>query len=291
MVAMNVVDQLPHHPTKWVTRHKFHVNITSNMKTAKNYWYLSFVLLIPLLFFSAENALSTLSNNEAQNKGIADAELLEANIAKILIKPAKGEPVLENYPFPLLNPPVTIAEGFDSYDGNLKDKPGSPHLAIDYVQKFGESYQSFPVFSAHSGSAIQGYGKTWGKFVIIRSGVNNRFNKNGESPDFTFNTLYSHLINVPDYIPFIKSDINEEGGIDIESATHIGDAGTTGTTNGIPQLHFEMHEVNTKTKETFRIDPYGIYARLSSGKYPKIGDSLKNLPHYWKSDTPDFPAW
>lgn len=132
----------------------------------------------------------------------------------------------------------------------------------------------------HDGIAFQGFGKTWGKFVVIR--------KRDPAKQIGYNTLYSHLDNIPKNIPFMTSDIDNSKGIFITSNTYIGDASTTGNTKGINQLHLEFHQVNTKNKSTLRIDPYGIYRRLSSGLYPIPGLSLKKLPHYFYSDLPKF---
>jgi len=236
----------------------------------RNIFLAAFVLLIlTVLVFSTKN--NTFVNN-------FDPEKFMANLGRIWIQPSLVEPVLNNYPFPLLDPAITIAEGFEAYDGNLMDQKGGAHWGIDYVQKVDNRFLSFPVYSAHDGVAFQGYGKTWGKFVMIRK-------RDGL---WGYNTLYSHLENVPKDIPYMNSDLETSKGIAIKSGKYIGDAGTSGNTKGINQLHFEFHIVNKKTGQTLRADPYGIYRRLSSGLYPSPGSSLKNIPHLWNGELPKF---
>ncbi|MSR73326.1 M23 family metallopeptidase [Candidatus Parcubacteria bacterium] len=213
-----------------------------------------------------------------------DPEQFSANLARIWIKSSNVEPVLLNYPFPLLSPSITVAEGFESYDGNLGDIPEAPHWAIDYVQKSGDKFLSFPVFSAHDGVVFQGFGKTWGKFVVVRK----RGDLSASRRMQGYNTLYSHLDNIPESIPFMNSDIDNSEGIFLVSGTFIGDASVTGNTKGINQLHFEFHIVDTKTSITLRADPYGVYKRLSSRLYPQPGSSLFGLSHYWSNNFPPF---
>jgi hypothetical protein len=241
------------------------------MKQIKKYSVFPvFFLLIGLFSYYGDNLIPKSLN----------AEELSANLSRIWTQPEKIEPVLQNYPFPQLTPAVTIAEGFEAYDGNLGDKVGGFHWSIDYVQKDGDNYLSFPVYSMHDGIAFQGYGKTWGKFVVVR--------KRDLIKQIGYNTLYSHLDNIPKNIPFMNSDIDNSKGILIASSTYIGDASTSGNTKGINQLHLEFHQVNMKNGITLRLDPYGTYLRLSSGLYPVPGISLKGLPHYFKNDLPGF---
>ena len=206
-----------------------------------------------------------------------------AGIARVWVKPKTTEGVLGNYPFALENPPVTIAEGFEAYDGYLLDKPGDLHWAIDYVKNDNGKFLPFAVYSSHKGVAFQGYGKTWGKFVVVKIR-----DENGNG----YNTLYSHLENVPMHLPFMNSDIDSSKGVEIEAMTYIGDAGKTGNTKGLNQLHFELHKVNGgangESKNTVRIDPYGLYLRYSSGKYPQPGTALFGLEHYWRGNNPGF---
>ena len=234
-----------------------------------------FALTLILLFFTT---ISIYNEDQSLISNI-DPDQIVANIAKILTRPKTTEPYLVNYPFPLMSPEVTIAEGFDSYDGNLGDLPGDLHWGIDYVQNDNGKFLSFPVYSAHDGIAFQGFGRMWGSFVVIRKRDN--FGRG-------FNTLYSHLENVPNTIPYMNSDFNSSKGIPIEAGKFIGYAGKTGNTKGVNQLHLEFHLVDQNNKTTFRADPYGVYKRLSSGLYPQPGDSLEELSHYWNSDFPSF---
>jgi len=239
------------------------------------YLKLTFVLTTLLLFFT----IISFYNEDQLSVDIVDRDQLLANISKILTKPKTTESLLVNYPFSLLSPEVTIAEGFEAYDGNLGDKVGDLHWAIDYVQNDQGKFLSFPVYSAHDGIVFQGFGKTWGKFVVIRK--RDDFGKG-------FNTLYSHLENIPKSIPFLNSDFDSSKGISIKAGKLIGYAGKTGNTKGINQLHFELHLVDKNQNTTFRVDPYGLYKRLSSGIYPQPGSSLKKLSHYWSGDFPTF---
>lgn len=234
-----------------------------------------FVLVTILLFF----VTLSLYNQDQLSINNVDPDQIVANIAKILTRPKTTEPYLVNYPFTLLSPEITIAEGFDSYDGNLGDLPGDLHWGIDYVQNDNGKFLSFPVYSAHDGIAFQGFGKMWGSFVVIRK--RDSFGKG-------FNTLYSHLENVPKNIPYMNSDFNSSKGIYVEAGEFIGYAGKTGNTKGINQLHLEFHIVDQNNKTTFRADPYGVYGRLSSGLYPQPGSSLSDLSHYWNGDMPNF---
>jgi len=235
----------------------------------------------PILFFATILSIIIIFSLK-DNKSITydfDPDSLLANISRIWVKPKVTEPVLENYPFTLMNPPVIIAEAFEAYDGYLGDKIGDYHWGIDYVQFDGDKFLPFPVYSAHAGIAFQGNGKTWGKFVVIRK---------RDDLGKGYNTLYSHLENVPKYIPYMDSDIDNSKGVFIESMAYIGDAGVTGNVkNGINQLHFEFHRVDSN-KKTLRLDPYGLYKRLSSDLYPQPGQSLQDIDHYWNSDLPEF---
>ena len=49
-----------------------------------------------------------------------------------------------------------------------------------------------------------------------------------------------------------------------------------------------MQRKDLKTNERTVIDPYGVYDKVSSGKYPQPGESLKGLEHYFATDEPDF---
>ncbi len=159
------------------------------------------------------------------------------------------------------------------------DTPEDRHWGIDYVRKEDESFLTFPIFSTHEGIAFKGDSKSWGKFVVIR-----KITKDNKG----YNTLYSHLDNVPDYIPYMNKGISDSDGIFIENNIYLGEASTTGNTKGIPQLHFEFHIIDTKNNNTLRADPYGVYKRLSSNLYPQLGLTLENVNHYWMKNQPDF---
>lgn len=219
----------------------------------------------------------TIRNNNITR--MVNEDFILAGIARAWVKPKTTEGILENYPFALENPPVTIIEGFEAYDGYLLDKPGDFHWAIDYVKNDNGNFLPFSVYSAHAGEAFQGYGKMWGKFVVVKV----RDAKGGG-----YNTLYSHLENVPKFLPYMNYDIDSSKGVAIDAMTYIGDAGKTGNTKGINQLHFELHKVNAENKTTVRIDPYGLYLRMSSGQYRQPGSSLRGLQHYWNSDNPEY---
>lgn len=183
---------------------------------------------------------------------------------------------LDNYPFNKEDG-IQIAEAYSEYDGNLLDKKGDIHWGIDYVKRVNGEYLSFPVYSSHSGTAVKGYGKDWGNFVVIRFR-----DKNG----IGFNTLYSHLKDIPKSIPYYISDFNNDVGIEVKTADFIGNAGNTGNAKGINQLHLELHVVSGGS--IYRVDPYGVYDRLSSGKYRQPGQSLIGLRHYWSDNWPNF---
>lgn len=85
------------------------------------------------IFFLLIDIFGYYSNNLIPKS--LNADTLSANLARILTQPEKIEPILQNYPFPQLTPAITIAEGFEAYDGNLGDKIGSFHWGIDFVQK------------------------------------------------------------------------------------------------------------------------------------------------------------
>jgi len=74
------------------------------------YLKLTFVLTTLLLFFT----IISFYNEDQLSVDIVDRDQLLANISKILTKPKTTESLLVNYPFSLLSPEVTIAEGFEA---------------------------------------------------------------------------------------------------------------------------------------------------------------------------------
>ncbi len=188
--------------------------------------------------------------------------------------------ILKCYPFIKEDPPVVLVEGFEAYDGVIGDQPGAPHKGIDFVRQNKKGkYISFDVFSCHDGETFQGLSKSWGKFVSIRK----RASKNKR-----MDTIYTHFKKVNSEIPFFSKDKEKKKGLEIKTGEYLGKAGTTGKTNRIIQLHFELLEKNLKKKQLTKIDPYGIYKKASSGEYPQPGESLKGLRHYWAMDNPPF---
>jgi len=214
----------------------------------------------------------------------------------------KNFKVLEYYPFELLNPSVELVEGFKAYDGVLGDKKGDLHNGIDYARKDANGkFVTFNVFSTHKGHVFQGISKTrkgingWGKFVVVRKEIN-VFSKKGNL-NYRLDTIYAHLKEVAKIrinnkeltIPFFpKTEKETLKRVFIPAGKFLGIAGITGKTNRKIQLHFELHIKNLKTKERYKIDPYGVYNMASSGKYPKPGKSLAKIDHYWYSNNPLF---
>lgn len=198
---------------------------------------------------------------------------------------SQNERILTNYPFEKLEPPVVLVEGLGGYDGTIGDEPGGEHKGVDYVRRVDGKYVSFDVFAAHEGEAFWGISdKGWGYFVNLRKVVG----------DVRFETIYVHLDpeSINSKIPQLPIPPN---GVQIqfthlESGEPIGRAGNTGNTgkNKIIQLHFEMQRKDLRTNERTVIDPYGLYVKASSGKYPQPGESLEGLDHYFVSDEPDF---
>lgn len=188
--------------------------------------------------------------------------------------------ILQCYPFK--NRGIEVIEGYSVYDGNLGDPVGTPHKGIDYVLRRGEEFLPFEVFSMHEGMAWQGMSDSWGRFVAIYSepmGI------------YQYETIYAHLDTIDDVFPLMKPK-QEPGsmgrGFIIRPNQLIGLAGTTGVTNDHIQLHLELQQKNTQTKTRQKLDPYGIYDRFSTGKYPQPGQSLEQWDHAWTSDTPSF---
>lgn len=201
--------------------------------------------------------------------------------------------ILQCYPFgEYPERPVEIVEGFTVYDGNLGDKIDTPHKGIDYVRRDGlGGFQGFPVYAAHHGRAVCGFEPSFGNFVLIRREI---------STMLFYETVYAHLEELPKkfempritgvFRTFRWPGFGNFRAKFVEKGAFLGVAGTTGWTNGIPQLHFEMHEVGWAREKPARqkIDPYGVNDRFSSGRYPQPGKSLEGIPHCWESDFPPF---
>jgi len=195
--------------------------------------------------------------------------------------------VLKCYPFKLVDPVIRLVEGFKAYKGVLGDEPGGPHRGIDYARMDEkESCIGFDVFSAHDGEIFQGESDSWGKYVIIYRQLD----------DVVFASVYAHLEIVDPKIPFLPPDRRRKrkGPIFAESK-YIGKAGTSGDTKGENgkrriQLHFELlrKDLRTEEPEWKKIDPYGVYDTVDSGRYPQPSHSLKGLDHFWIKDKPPF---
>lgn len=191
------------------------------------------------------------------------------------------EKILENYPFEKLNPPIILVEGLGGYDGVIGDEPGAEHKGIDYVLKTGEEYASFHVYATHEGEAFFGESeKGWGTFVNLR-----KTTPNGK---IRFESLYVHLDTVNPKIPKLTPDGTERQYIHLQAGEYLGTAGNTGNTGKykIIQLHFELQRKDLETNERKVIDPYGVYEKVSSGKYPQPGHLLTGLDHYFSTDNP-----
>jgi murein DD-endopeptidase MepM/ murein hydrolase activator NlpD len=188
--------------------------------------------------------------------------------------------LLQFYPFS--DPRIRIAEGFAAYDGNLNDPVGALHRGIDYVLNVNGHYLPFNVFAMHDGRAYRGTSQTWGSFVAIQHEV--------PRAHVRFDTVYAHLDEVDESIPVLEDTDKENRSIgarkEVRSGDRVGRAGTTGSTNDIVQLHVELHRKDLESGEWEKLDPYGVYDRFSSGKYPQPGESLKGFDHAWASDRP-----
>ncbi len=224
---------------------------------------------------------------------------------------------LANLPF--ADPRVRLAEGFASYVGVLGDPPGTRHLGIDYVLLTGRQAprldqwplnspvilgheikaQGFEVFSMHEGLGYQAVSDTWGTYVMVHWRASN------SGP--CCRTIYAHLNSVSRRIATVPEVTNGSGpffGLPIKAGQYLGRAGTTGTTNGIIQLHIELHDLVEPAKMSqgwHKADPYGledieqmIEADRSDGPgktipdyYPQPGSPLNKLPHHrWINDNP-----
>lgn len=185
--------------------------------------------------------------------------------------------ILSNYPFKDIA--IELIEGFSFYDGNLLDPINTPHKGIDYVLRKDKQFVSFEVYSMHEGLAYQGNSDSWGKFVYVYypNVIDN----------FRYSTIYAHLNEINPVIPFLEKD-QDISLKHLKTAFYLGTSGITGWTNNLIQLHIEVHRKDTATNSTEKCDPYGIYDRKSSGKYPQPGQMLVHQKHYWKTDFPEF---
>lgn len=182
---------------------------------------------------------------------------------------------LEYYPFKNIG--VCLAEGFSVYDGNLRDVPGRKHLGIDYVLKKSGEFVSFEVFSMFEGDVHFGVSDSWGKYFVVSKVI-------GEC---RYDVIYAHLDHIN--VELQKySIIQGDRDFVVPAKYFLGMAGTTGDTKSIRQLHIELHEKNLQTGERNKLDPYGVYDRLRSRKYPQPGESLTGCNHFWTSDSPGF---
>lgn len=189
-------------------------------------------------------------------------------------------PLLVCYPF--ADQRVRLVEGFTVYDGVLKDEPGAPHKGIDYAIREGETFLPFDVFAMHDGVAIQGVSQSWGNFVALYA------SPLGDGRQLK--TIYAHLDEIDPAMPFFGEDGLILDGIAVKVGNKIGRTGISGSTNDIPQLHLELHEKDLEAQTPTKRDPYGVYDRASSKRYPQPGSSLQGLDHAWTSDTPPYAS-
>lgn len=191
---------------------------------------------------------------------------------------------LQSYPF--TDPKILLVEGFSAYDGVLGDQIGAPHKGIDYTLKIDDTCIPFEVHAMHDGIAFQGKSASWGTFVIIHT---------GSAKGIRLSTIYAHLDSLAisiasQYIEQDDQKIRNPQGTLIHAGQKIGRSGTTGWTNGINQLHVEVHLKNEATNETVKLDPYGLNDQASSNRYPQPGSSLTGLDHMWLTDLPPMAS-
>ena len=182
---------------------------------------------------------------------------------------------LECYPFKHIG--LKIAEGFSAYDGNLGDMAGESHFGIDYVLKKNGEFISFEVYSMFEGALSFGVSASLGKFFTISRQIG----------DFRYDLIYAHLDHINEDLQKYEL-IRGEMDFIVPSRYFLGWSSATGLTHGIRQLHIELHGKNLVTGEKNKLDPYGVYDRLSSGKYRQPGQTLAGLNHLWISDEPEF---
>lgn len=191
---------------------------------------------------------------------------------------------LQIYPFSDLR--VRLVEGFAAYDGTLGDPVGVSHRGIDYVIREGDGYLPFDVFAMHDGLAYRGVSPTWGAFVVIQYVI--------PQDQLRFDTVYAHLDDVDETISVLEDEGKENRSTgarkNVRAGDWIGVAGTTGSTNGLIQLHLELHRKDLESGEWEKLDPYGLDDRYSSGRYPQPGTLLSGRDHAWISDDPPLAS-
>lgn len=194
--------------------------------------------------------------------------------------------ILKCYPFERSALMVELVETFGGYTGTLGDDPTKVHRGTDYIWKNEIGvFAPFKVFSAHDGIAFQGKSNSWGNFVKVYKDIGKHI----------ISTIYAHLRDIPGNIPILpetKKERKNRKGLKIKPDEFLGNAWTSGWTNGIPQLHFELQikEIGSKGEEGKwqKFDPYGIKKKIDCKEYPQPGQSLSGLEHYWTSDNPRF---
>ena len=196
-----------------------------------------------------------------------------------MIEPTKPPKILSRYPFS--DSRIQLVEGFSAYDGVIGDEPGATHKGIDYVLLIDGEYRSFDVFSMCEGTAFRGTSESWGEFVIVHLLSN----------EIRYSVVYAHLSEVestiaPQLIERDGQSVANEQGTHVSVGQRLGLTGTSGWTNGIIQLHLELHQKELQTDVTQKLDPYGVYDRASSGRYPQPGAPLQGLEHAWVTDEP-----
>ncbi len=185
------------------------------------------------------------------------------------------EKILQCYPFK--DAGVKVAEGFAAYDGNLRTVPGEVHQGIDYALRKNNEFASFEVFSMFEGDVRFGVSEKLGRFFVISV----------ETGELRYDCVYAHLDHINEDLQKYAI-IRGEMDFVIPARYSLGWAGTAGSSRGVRHLHIEIHEKNLKTGQRRKLDPYGVYGRLSGGGYRQPGESLAGLDHIWISDQPDL---
>lgn len=186
---------------------------------------------------------------------------------------------LSHYPFGD-NLGIELAEGFSAYMGKLNDEKGQRHGGIDYAHFINKDITTkFTVYGSHGGQAFQGQNDSWGTYVMV-------FDVN-----MNYRSVYAHLdpFTITKQIPLLPGQPGGSQtlvGLAIEPGFRLGEAGVSGDTKNMPQLHFEVIYKDSETKTYYKLDPYGLYA--TTGRYPQPGNSLNKLPHLWVTDNPKF---